>query len=169
MSLLFAGNYAVFEKTAAERLRNLRSRIESQEAHRKHVQVRSWALHLVTSHSRSSTPTSISCWPLFAQQMACKWSTDILANAGFHRQVPVQCQEGEHGAVAHQGAQPAGGCRVRPPLWLIVGVDPSLQTGAMSSSALSDVQPETLQRGGLHCDLAAMAIWKRCAQVNDAC
>ena len=46
MLLLLAGNYAVFEKTAAERLRNLRSRIESQEAHRKHVQVRFWQLHL---------------------------------------------------------------------------------------------------------------------------
>lgn len=34
-----AGNYATFEKTAAERLRNARSRIEAQEAHRKHVQV----------------------------------------------------------------------------------------------------------------------------------
>jgi ATPase subunit of ABC transporter with duplicated ATPase domains len=39
--LPLAGNYAVFEKTAAERLRNLRSKIESQEAHRKHVQVMS--------------------------------------------------------------------------------------------------------------------------------
>lgn len=36
---LDAGNYATFEKTAAERLRNARSRIEAQEAHRKHVQV----------------------------------------------------------------------------------------------------------------------------------
>jgi hypothetical protein len=48
---LFAGNYAVFEKTAAERLRNLRSRIESQEAHRKHVQVRFQPLRLATQHS----------------------------------------------------------------------------------------------------------------------
>lgn len=30
----------MFEKTAAERLRNLRSKIEAQDAHRKHVQVR---------------------------------------------------------------------------------------------------------------------------------
>lgn len=35
-----SGNYATFEKTAAERLRNLRSKIEAQEAHRKHVQVK---------------------------------------------------------------------------------------------------------------------------------
>jgi hypothetical protein len=48
MFLLSAGIYTTFEKTAAERLRNLRSRIESQEAHRKHVQVSSCqcALHL---------------------------------------------------------------------------------------------------------------------------
>ncbi len=35
-----AGNYSVFEKTAAERLRNAKSKIEAQDAHRKHVQVR---------------------------------------------------------------------------------------------------------------------------------
>ena len=32
------GNYSVFEKTAAERLRNARSKIEAQEAHKKHIQ-----------------------------------------------------------------------------------------------------------------------------------
>jgi hypothetical protein len=41
------------------------------------------------------------------QQIAMFWVV------GIHRQVPVQCQAGEHGAVAHQGAQPTGRCRVR--------------------------------------------------------
>lgn len=35
---VYKGNYSVFEKTAAERLRNARSKIEAQETHRKHVQ-----------------------------------------------------------------------------------------------------------------------------------
>ncbi len=44
--MLPAGNYSVFEKTAAERLRNTKSKIEAQEAHRKHVQARPYARHL---------------------------------------------------------------------------------------------------------------------------
>mmetsp|Transcript_19452 Transcript_19452/g.58771 ORF Transcript_19452/g.58771 Transcript_19452/m.58771 type:complete len:828 (+) Transcript_19452:417-2900(+) len=35
---MYKGNYSVFEKTAAERLRNAKSKIEAQDAHRKHVQ-----------------------------------------------------------------------------------------------------------------------------------
>ena len=38
--MMFAGDYSVFEKTSRERLRNQLSKIEAQDKHRKHVQVR---------------------------------------------------------------------------------------------------------------------------------